>query len=150
MFTTKHGLVNNDVRAIEEDDSGELWIGTPGGVSVMNGENFYDFNKDLITSVNFSSIVNDRFGRMWIGTPFDGLFMFEQGELTQWSTDSELGTSEISSIAIDKYDRIWLGTPSGIVRYDDASFQLFDTDDGMTSNSINTLMADSHGLICIK
>ena len=149
MFTTKHGLVNNDVRAIEEDDSGELWIGTPGGVSVMNGENFYDFNKDLITSVNFSSIVNDRFGRMWIGTPFDGLFMFEQGELTQWSTDSELGTSEISSIAIDKYDRIWLGTPSGIVRYDDASFQLFDTDDGMTSNSINTLMADSHGLIWI-
>ena len=39
-FTTHDGLPGNFILAIEEDDSGSLWIGTNNGLSRFNGKRF--------------------------------------------------------------------------------------------------------------
>jgi ligand-binding sensor domain-containing protein len=39
-FTTKHGLCNDSVRQIQEDESGNMFFSTMGGINKFDGERF--------------------------------------------------------------------------------------------------------------
>lgn len=39
-FTTRDGLPSNSIRALEFDESGQLWVGTLAGLSVFDGDEF--------------------------------------------------------------------------------------------------------------
>ena len=44
-YTETEGLTNNDVWSILEDQSGNIWLGTSGGVSVFDGESFTHYTE---------------------------------------------------------------------------------------------------------
>ena len=41
-FTTLHGLPSKRVQAIHQDSSGNVWVGTDGGLSLLRNDRFYD------------------------------------------------------------------------------------------------------------
>ena len=43
-FTTKEGLISDQINALAEDRDGNILIGTSHGLSVFNGETFSNFN----------------------------------------------------------------------------------------------------------
>lgn len=63
-FTTLHGLPSNRVQAIHQDSSGNVWMGTDGGLSLLRNNRFYDlvvfsmWGEKLKVSVN--AIVSGR------------------------------------------------------------------------------------------
>jgi ligand-binding sensor domain-containing protein len=68
-FTTGDGLVNNFVQAIAADNSGILWFGTKGGVSVFDGSVWTSFTiNDGLISNNVLCIAVDHDGVVWLGT----------------------------------------------------------------------------------
>lgn len=76
-------LVNNQVRCINEDTKGNIWIGTFGGITVMHPslrESYHLAHKEQIPwSLQHSSvyaIYRDRQGGMWVGTYYGGLSYF--------------------------------------------------------------------------
>src|SRR5690606_36876256 len=68
-------LVNNNVRAIQEDSDGNLWVGTEQGLSVMSKKDSTIHNFTFSSQVKGSlpnNVVSDLFlsssGKLWIGT----------------------------------------------------------------------------------
>ena len=68
-FTTKQGLVNNQVSTIYEDKSGNIWFGANGGVSRYDGKSFRNFTtEEGLSNNDVNSIIEDKTGRFWFGT----------------------------------------------------------------------------------
>ena len=67
-FTTHDGLPGNFILAIEEDDSGSLWIGTNNGLSRFNGKKFLNFSRiNGIQSKYIFSLETSKDHSLWIG-----------------------------------------------------------------------------------
>lgn len=76
-------LINNQVRCINQDVKGNIWIGTFGGITVVNPSLqtcYHLAHKEHITwSLKHSSvyaILQDNQGGMWVGTYYGGLSYF--------------------------------------------------------------------------
>jgi ligand-binding sensor domain-containing protein len=84
-FTTKDGLPHNGVRAIMEDKTGKLWIGTEGGLCFYDGKTFTVLkNKDGKLFKNIWSIIEDKKGSIWFGD-VDGLWRYDGRAFTKVS-----------------------------------------------------------------
>ncbi|MDR1632515.1 MAG: response regulator [Dysgonamonadaceae bacterium] len=70
-YNTKHGLINNNVRGIVEDDNGLLWISTNHGLSCFNPatECFTNYTKD-------DGLINNQFYWNAFGKASDGTMYF--------------------------------------------------------------------------
>ena len=138
-FTTKDGLVNNEVTCIYEDKAGSIWFGVNGGVSRYDGKTFrnYMMNGDLMneekTGKTFpdftrppneiNSIVEDRKGRLWFSTRRN-TFIYDGVAFTVFTHNGK-PFSNVRSMIEDKKGNIWLGGPAGLWRYDGNSFTHF-------------------------
>lgn len=78
-----HLLVNNQIRAINQDDKGNIWIGTYDGITVIapSLDSSYHLlhKKQIPWSLKHSSvyaICKDSQGGMWVGTYYGGLSYF--------------------------------------------------------------------------
>jgi ligand-binding sensor domain-containing protein len=91
-FTEEKGLGNKEfkvsgkpgpgtlarVYAINEDNNGNLWMGTvDAGVWKYDGNNLMNFTtKDGLASNAINTIYKDRLGELWFGTDSDGICKF--------------------------------------------------------------------------
>ena len=74
-ITTSEGLVNNNVNSIIEDNNGDIWAGTEGGISRINGHDFsiktYQFSNVLQGNVySEDCAVKLKDGRLMFGTNY--------------------------------------------------------------------------------
>ncbi|HET9679018.1 MAG TPA: diguanylate cyclase [Gammaproteobacteria bacterium] len=66
-----------------------------------------------------------------------------------YSHDQGIVQNQILDIIQDKQGYIWLATHSGLLRYDGHAFTLYTTDDGLSSNAIETLGLDARGRLLV-
>jgi ligand-binding sensor domain-containing protein len=129
----------SDVNAIAEDQNGELWLGTSGGVAVFtNPQKIWedatmyatrpglDLNDGifhpLLEKESITAIVVDGANRKWIGTKTSGIFLISENgdtELEHFNMEnSPLPTDEITDIAINqKSGEVFIGTTVGLISY---------------------------------
>ncbi|NIM16019.1 MAG: hypothetical protein GTO45_28795, partial [Candidatus Aminicenantes bacterium] len=74
-YTTKDGLLSNDVPAISQSHDGSLWIGTANGVNRLESGKIsaVRFHGTAAAS-DIQTLVEDSSGHLWIGTT-EGLFV---------------------------------------------------------------------------
>ncbi|MBW8332131.1 MAG: T9SS type A sorting domain-containing protein [Prolixibacteraceae bacterium] len=128
-----------DVNAIAEDQNGELWLGTSGGVAVFtNPQKIWedatmfatrpglDLNDGkfhpLLEKESITAIAIDGANRKWIGTKTSGVFLISENgdtELEHFNMEnSPLPTDEITDIAINqKSGEVFIGTSVGLISY---------------------------------
>jgi len=123
--------MNNDVRAIFEDKSGNLWVSTKdGSVRVFDAKrNFSGFlchngtigNGKLIKGIVYC-IHQDNDGNIWLGTRGDGIYRLQpwktyQYQITNYRNHPDsiysLSNNNIYAILQDKRGNIWAGTYGG-------------------------------------
>lgn len=85
-FTTKEGLINDQLWCLAFDQQGILWIGTEKGVCKFNGKKFTafplpdKFAADLTNAYPAPDMITalyaDKQGAMWIGTNGGGAFRY--------------------------------------------------------------------------
>ena len=129
------GLPDNDVRSIAIDGSGNVWIGTCGGLAKYDGTNWttYTTSNSGLPDNQVMSIAIDRSDNKWIGCYTDwtgiyggGLVKFDGTNWTIYNpSNSGLLSNFTSSIAIDDNDNEWLGTDSGLVRFDGTNWKTY-------------------------
>jgi ligand-binding sensor domain-containing protein/serine phosphatase RsbU (regulator of sigma subunit) len=74
-----NGLVNNEVQCLHRDHSGNIWIGTLGGIVRNNGKELYTFNEeDGITEKKINCFAEDKNGGIYIGTASGGIFKYDE------------------------------------------------------------------------
>jgi len=136
-FTTKDGLLNNDVGSIYEDRKGNLWFGVFGGASCYDGKSFRNYiitgdamNEDR-TGKTFAdrppyevtTITQDKTGKFWFATR-GNTFVYDGKTFTVFSHAGK-PFKNVRSIMQDKKGNTWLGGADGLWRYDGSVFTNF-------------------------
>jgi signal transduction histidine kinase/ligand-binding sensor domain-containing protein len=159
-ITTYNGLMRFDGRRVEifdrntlpflttdafydvyEDKKGLLWFASQGsGLITYDGENFATVepkNKKLPRSIR--SLYFDDDGKVWIGSNNEGLLILANNEVTEIE-NALLKNITILDIAHDDANNYWFATDGhGVMKYDGKTVQQFTNNDGLFSNSVNTL-----------
>ena len=175
-WTWKHfraentSLTSNNIYSIEQDKDGRIWVGTYGGslcmlqssdsedfVTVMNS--FPDYPQESGSRVRYLHCMPD--GKMLVAT-VGGLIWFEpvaNPELTLFHSVKKipgdihsLGNNDVIHIFTDKTGNTWLCTFGGGINRmyfedDVPRFDVYCTDNGLTSNIIQSATDDSEGMI---
>ncbi|WP_373520984.1 two-component regulator propeller domain-containing protein [Aquiflexum sp.] len=129
-FTTKDGLLNNDVVSIYEDKSGNIWFGVFGGASRYDGKSFRNYiinenemNEDLMGRTfserplyEVNAIIEDKTGKFWFATR-GNTFVFD-GKGFEVFTQNGKPFTNVRSLIEDQKGNIWLGGNDGLWRYD--------------------------------
>lgn len=124
-FAHPEGLFSESVFAINEDQEGNIWIGTDQGVYQYDGKTFKNYKeKDGLKSIEVSrkSILVDRQGSVWVGT-HDGIFRYDRAAdakgLPSFVEFEELKHCNVAGMLEDRDGNIWIASShQGVYRFD--------------------------------
>ena len=158
------------VRAVKEDQEGNMWFGTSGGIMKYDGDNFQRFSEeDGMTGYDVWSMAIDSKGNIWIGNNGIGVFKYDGEKVLNFTAQQKLreedsiggslggalsteeenngnSLTRVFSIGEDTSGNIWFGTTkSGVWRYDGKTMTNFTKDDGLLSNHIWTIYQSKEG-----
>jgi len=129
-------LVHNEIKCIEEDHHGLLWIGTfHRGLERLDPATgrFTHFQNDPADARSLAndivwSVLEDRAGRLWVGTGGGGLDRLDRatGVFAHFPPDSadpgRLAHGDVRALHEDAAGAIWVGTAGGgLARLDPAT-----------------------------
>ncbi|AWG22770.1 hypothetical protein FFWV33_15160 [Flavobacterium faecale] len=158
---TKGSISHNTVRAIQEDDYQNLWIGTEnGGLNFLSAKNKGNYNSGFSSVLPSHTIVNaisfdKKNSEVWVGSP-GGLTVFSSKtgkEISKYKS-SLSGIVSVFSIAVDREGFVWVGTYGyGLWRlklekngnFSRTQFLVQENNKGLFSNIIRSLFQDSKG-----
>ncbi len=139
-FTTRQGLVSNEIVCMYEDKAGTIWFGARGGVSRYGGKSFQNFTtKEGLPDDEVNAILEDKKGKLWFGTRGSAC-TYDGKRFTVLTRKGEPFTN-VSSIIEDKKGNVWLGGKDGLWRYDGSSFT------NVTRNFVQSICEDQKGNI---
>ncbi|PKD43333.1 hybrid sensor histidine kinase/response regulator transcription factor [Rhodohalobacter barkolensis] len=109
-----------------------------------------DFERvDELLGKNVFTVLEDSNNRMWFGTN-EGLFRLENGEIKPIPAFHRNVYHLVRYLIETDDGTIWMATNgNGVLRYKDDLFEAFSVDQGLSSNNIRALVADSLGYIWI-
>ena len=131
-------LPSNNIRTIEVDLDGKVWVGSDVGICVFynpelvfTGYNFDsqqiliqegEYGQYLLSSEKINCIKVDGANRKWIGTESAGIYLLSEDgtqEVHHFTKDnSPLFSNKILDIAInDKNGEVFIGTNNGLLSY---------------------------------
>lgn len=180
-YVFRHFLNKNygerQIRAIEEDDNGYIWVGTSAGVYVFhpdslikNPEDYrvYSYNNGKLNSNEIKCIHQDTKGRIWIGTSGKGFSMCKpKGDyrcltFKHYNVNDGLVNNMVQSIAEDGQGHLWIATEYGISRFNPDTYtfenfffsasalgNVYSENSSCTSEDGKLLFGSNHGLVVI-
>jgi ligand-binding sensor domain-containing protein/signal transduction histidine kinase/DNA-binding response OmpR family regulator len=165
---TEKKLIHNNIRRIFVSNTGQIWIGTQEGITILNED--FDVVEHLqqndgvsqsLSQNSIHAIFQDQTGNMWVGTYFGGLnytnvIHTDFKVLRKKDQNNYLNNNVISSIVEDENNNLWIGTEGGGLNYfkrKEGSFVVYKNegqDDGeIGSNLIKYVYRDRHGRIWV-
>lgn len=135
----KDELINEWVYGLDVDSQNRVWFGTEGGVSMLDGETWSEWNHDD-----------------GIGAPNEAALPVSQntglGTRTRHDLSVLVGGQEsynpnyVFSTLADTNDVIWVGTwGGGVSRYQDGAWQNLSMKDGLAGNIVYSIAQDKSG-----
>ena len=158
LYQKSNALPTPNVKVVSIDGQGYVWVGTDGGLSKFDGENWKTYNT-ANSGIPFNivtSTVDDAQGNRWVGmAPYwsgstnvgGGLAKFDGTKWTVYNTsNSGLPNDYITSIAIDYLGNKWIGTGGGLSRFDGTNWTVYNiANSGLPNDWVNTLAIDGSG-----
>jgi ligand-binding sensor domain-containing protein/serine phosphatase RsbU (regulator of sigma subunit) len=115
QYSTKNGLINNDVYDILEDKNGNFWFATDGGLSFFDGRRFLNYSsKSGLPSDVVFSLYEVEDSSILVGTYGGGIAILKNGAIEVLNTKNGLSSDLVTSIIQDNKKRIWIGTEKGL------------------------------------
>lgn len=137
------GLLNNQVNCLLEDHSGNLWIGTAGGMCRFDGQQFFHYTeKEGLSGNSVSSLLEDRSGNLWIGTVEGGVCRFDGSSFYRYSLQEGFISQTVSDILEDKKGLIWFATNDGVSCFNGKEFLNYSQTEGLSGNVVYSIAKD--------
>jgi len=124
-------LVDNRISALYVDGKARLWVGTEGGLDLLEGggRRFTHFvtnpaDASSISDGKIRAILQDDTGALWVGTSNGGLNRLDPatGRFDHFRHDEKVRTSlahdHVKAILQDADGRLWVGTNDGLDLFD--------------------------------
>ncbi|MFO7585686.1 MAG: two-component regulator propeller domain-containing protein [Anaerolineales bacterium] len=153
-FKTEDGLASNFVDFFASAPDGSLWVGTDGGINILDPANpdgnWQTFRKSDIEGMGGSWAAGIAFapdGSAWVGVVNGDASRYQSGD---WSSFDQVYSYQ--SVTVDDQNRAWFGHPRNgiIVLNPDGSTALTLTSaEGLPSDSVHALLSDLSGRVWI-
>lgn len=148
------------IRIIQEDDNGWMWVGTSAGVYLFHPDSLiadpdhyitYNYNNGKLRNNEIKCIHQDSKGRIWVGTSGKGFSRCEPDgdyqNLTFEHFDGSNGlvNNMVQSIIEDREGKLWIATEYGISRFDPDthSFENF----FFSANALGNVYSENSGCV---
>ncbi|CAN5157147.1 hypothetical protein BH24PSE2_BH24PSE2_17340 [soil metagenome] len=146
-FRHREVLSNDWVMAVEPSPAG-LWVGTEGGLDLLDpvaGVRLASYRNDPAdpSSLSHNSIQTlelTEAGQLWVGTTA-GLNRFDgESGFTRITTADGLASNYIYSVIEDRQHDLWISSNRGLSRYDPdtGAIDNYSVSDGLQSNEFNS------------
>ncbi|WP_349664383.1 ligand-binding sensor domain-containing protein [Cellulophaga lytica] len=155
-ITTNDGLPNNQIRSIQEDENGIIWIVTANGVCSYDGLKITNYPTEI---GNPELDWNLTKGNLWFyAGEEDGINRFDGKEMYSLifpkpkniNPNNSFGVTGISK---DKNEKLWIATYSALFSYDGKKVDIYEGKKLNLKNDelihIRSVLADSKGRIWI-
>ncbi|MBK8659006.1 MAG: hypothetical protein IPN22_09090 [Bacteroidetes bacterium] len=141
---TTTGLPANETFTITEDKKGTLWMGLANGIVAYRNGKITDYTRHpAIQDKTFFSSLTDHSGTVWMGsTTGDLIRILPNGQISAIALPPAYQNDFIGGIAEDSLHYLWLATDHGILKYGAETFTAFTEQQGLPSNTVQTIMAD--------
>lgn len=163
-----HGFSTNVITTINEDEKGNLLLGTWNGgfmrfnpetneIKIFKTSSGYEFD---VSSNHIWDIQPDKYGNFWLALlgPALDYYKPETGEFINYGplsgNPNAINTHNVMTIIEDSRKNIWFGTEGGGVyhyNYENDKMEVFMYEEGnsnsLVNNVVNTLFEDSKGNI---
>jgi len=124
-FTTKEGLVNDNVRSLALDSSGFLWIATWEGISRYDGysfKNYFHYPNDSLSLPYFSILylMVDGGNNLWLISDQKNVAIYDRyNDIFKGIRDLHPSMPETcANISIDESGYLWIINTDSIFRFD--------------------------------
>jgi diguanylate cyclase (GGDEF)-like protein len=123
-------LNDNRIYAIRGDSQGRLWVGTDGGLGLLDaqGKGFVRFvpsaDSKSLSDLGVRAIEEDASGAVWVGTTKGGLNRLDpaSGTFERFRHDvdrpASLAHDRVLAVLVDSERRVWAGTIEGLDLFD--------------------------------
>lgn len=142
-WTRHYAPINKKIYCFEEDDKGNLWIGTADGLLKYDGSNFalYDTQNSPLHSVYVQDLLYTN-GKLWMAIS-RGVECLEDSVWTYYDNDStSILHHNVRNIVEDNDGNIWVGTYNGIAKFNGETWV---QDPSIPQKNIRQLFVDSNG-----
>jgi ligand-binding sensor domain-containing protein len=127
LLDTRDGLPNRRVRDLRLDRNGNLWVGTSGGLSRLEGDRFVTTPFDGSYDLDVRCFLEDREGNLWVGTN-NGLIRFRDERFTMYGRTEGLPSDQPLAVHQDRKGEIWVGYhTSGLVEFRRNGYRVYTT-----------------------
>ena len=107
------GYSRREVLCLSEDSSGNMWIGTAGGLFKVKDQHVEQyFVGNNATDISIKSLFHDGINQLWVGTN-EGIRRYDGVVFSSFSLN-DLNTIEATAIVEDDKNSIWVGTKNGV------------------------------------
>ena len=113
-YNNTNGLIGNQVKSIDEDENGGIWIGTNQGVSYFNGNSWVSYSSPDLHWSGVNATAFDSNGDKWFASPLGGITHFDGTTFTPYDTANGLLSQYVTALLVDDQDNKWVGTSSGM------------------------------------
>ncbi len=121
-YTTDNGLVSNNITAISEGQSGDVWIGTDKGLSIINDGEINNYSTGTpLEGRQIHTICITCYGNAWLGCEGGLVWMNISGEEATWEEIAVYSGSNITALLMDSDFDLWVGTEDGLSVYRDGN-----------------------------
>jgi ligand-binding sensor domain-containing protein len=147
-FDKTDGMASNQPRKTCVDQAGKIWVASPEGVSVWDGNAWRAFRTvDGLAGDDAFWVTPAQDGAVWIGTESKGVSRFgADSTWTTYTTANGLGGNRIWGITQDSSGAMWFGTvASGATRFDGSAWTTFTSKDGLVNDNVLTISEDRRG-----
>jgi ligand-binding sensor domain-containing protein len=145
-LTANDGLIDNKVYSLATDDQDQLLVGTRWGLSIYDGNKFYNFDETELPYRKIRSLLSPVSGTgLWLGTDGEGLLHYQNGEFKQFTEEDGLANNTVMSLAETEDGAIWAATYGGVSKYQNGSFTNYSIQDGLPNNGVLDILKDTSG-----
>jgi len=125
-YDTSNGLLSQNVTALLIDNQDNKWIGTGGGISVLNASNTSFIHHTQMYLLSPPDTLNpvvdiemDSDGRIWaaiyVGYLAEGgVAMWDGNQWIDFDVSDGLAGPNVKGLAIDSEDNVWVATSTGV------------------------------------
>lgn len=158
-YSTRDGLPQATIQALEADQRGWLWAATQNGVAYHNGHHWQALpalNRAMRTGFwQGRRILADRTSDLWFGTHGDGLYHLqarpatppETWAWTHYTREDGLPSDTVLALHEDDNGLLWVGTAQGLGVFRDSSWTRVSLPDSLASVQFYAIHEDEDGFL---
>jgi ligand-binding sensor domain-containing protein/signal transduction histidine kinase len=153
-YNVQSGVASNVILSLAAAPNGDLWVGTPDGLTRIRHGRIETFTSaDGLPDDFIRSLLVDSDGSLWVGTRHGLAHWTEhaglQPQIQVYTQANGLGSDLVGAMARDSNGDLWVATLAGLARLHAGKIENFTVRNGLSSNVVTALLPRANGSLLI-